>query len=1046
TCSRCDFEEIKDETQPLGHKYDEGKITRKATEDREGEMTFTCERCGDSYTESIPRLDPAKTEHEHDYQKTAETEPTCTEPGKVTKTCRICGDVKTEEIDALGHDYDTTEETAPTCTEPGKVTKTCRICGDVKTEKIDALGHDYEAIVTKEASAEEDGEKTYTCSRCGDSYTESIPKLTPLTAPGEEETATETAQMAGPEEAEELPLKVAGKQVTSENCGDIRGDNTVKYDSEKHVLTLDNAQLEYNDSNSEDSKEHYVIDYEGTDDLTIEILGICSITSNSSAAGICVKDKDDNNMVSLNIEGTGTLTITLQTQDVDTVTAITAEKDITLYKETAEKAVTSENEKDAPGALTMSAKHSCLNAGGTLFIYGGTITADATGDRDEDENMNALYGGKGITIAETLEIAEPENGNISSFSNQQDRTIKEEDNDDPAARVVIKPKSEDPQEDPPSEDPDSTTPPASSSDYTITFRAGGGSGTMEDEQLTPNADGTVSFTLPDCEFTPPQWTGDCNAYYVFSRWQIKADEENATVEKAEAGTEITISKNTIISALWAVNHSRSTDTLQKIEKAPATCETEGYSMEHYRCSVCGKRYRDAEGTRSITDSIVVIAPTGHSPALVEKVDATCENAGTSEHYKCSACGKLFSDEKGETEITEESIAIPATGHSISKVEKVDPTCVRTGTKEHYKCSACNKLFTDEEGKSEAKEEDLVIAVLPHTISKVEAVAPTCAKEGTKEHYTCSVCNKLFSDADGKTETTAQDITLAIDPDAHSWTVTFNWNEKFESATASFTCKNDPDHKGSAEAGSASASKDDKDKEYKEGKVIVEGSIKLPLPTTTESGKCVRTAKVLFDGKEYSEDHDLEIKPAGNEDYKWISTTTSTASNSTPTYTWTKGTKNPLSFRIKRTMFDTITYEAFTGYKSAAVEVDSKTIDKKNYTTEKGSLILKLDSSYLSGLSAGTHTLKVKFQDGTAETKFTVKAASGAGTSTTNTNNTSTKKTTTGSAASPKGTATPKTGDYTNWALWIGVAAASVAAILIILWIRRRGKRDGEPES
>ena len=46
-----------DFTSPaLGHTYT-SEITRYATADREGVRTYTCTRCGDSYTEPIPKLE-----------------------------------------------------------------------------------------------------------------------------------------------------------------------------------------------------------------------------------------------------------------------------------------------------------------------------------------------------------------------------------------------------------------------------------------------------------------------------------------------------------------------------------------------------------------------------------------------------------------------------------------------------------------------------------------------------------------------------------------------------------------------------------------------------------------------------------------------------------------------------------------------------------------------------------------------------------------------------------------------------------------------------
>ena len=48
----------------------------------------------------------------------------------------------------------------------------------------------------------------------------------------------------------------------------------------------------------------------------------------------------------------------------------------------------------------------------------------------------------------------------------------------------------------------------------------------------------------------------------------------------------------------------------------------------------------------------------------------------------------------------------------------------------------------------------------HTLVKVDAKAATCAKDGNIEYYKCSDCDLIFSDAEGKTQTTAAEVLLA----------------------------------------------------------------------------------------------------------------------------------------------------------------------------------------------------------------------------------------------------------------------------------------------
>ena len=47
----------------------------------------------------------------------------------------------------------------------------------------------------------------------------------------------------------------------------------------------------------------------------------------------------------------------------------------------------------------------------------------------------------------------------------------------------------------------------------------------------------------------------------------------------------------------------------------------------------------------------------------------------------------------------------------------------------------------------------------HTLTAVAEVPATCEETGVKAHWVCSVCSKLFSDADGKNETTLEALTI-----------------------------------------------------------------------------------------------------------------------------------------------------------------------------------------------------------------------------------------------------------------------------------------------
>ena len=58
-CTKCGAVVRKDIAVPaLGHDYDAGEVTKEPTVEAEGERTYTCKRCGHTYTETIPRKEP----------------------------------------------------------------------------------------------------------------------------------------------------------------------------------------------------------------------------------------------------------------------------------------------------------------------------------------------------------------------------------------------------------------------------------------------------------------------------------------------------------------------------------------------------------------------------------------------------------------------------------------------------------------------------------------------------------------------------------------------------------------------------------------------------------------------------------------------------------------------------------------------------------------------------------------------------------------------------------------------------------------------------
>ncbi len=233
-------------------------------------------------------------------------------------------------------------------------------------------------------------------------------------------------------------------------------------------------------------------------------------------------------------------------------------------------------------------------------------------------------------------------------------------------------------------------------------------------------------------------------------------------------------------------------TLTHVDANAATC-TEAGNKEHWKCSVCGALFSDEEGTTPTTADDVEIAATGHTLTYVKAMDATCTDTGNKEHWKCSVCGALFSDALGTTPTTAESVEIAATGHDLTETEAKAATCTEDGNIAYWTCGTCGKLFKDSEGTQEISQSETVVAA-GHDLSKTEEKAATCTEAGNIEYWTCGICKKLFSDAEGTTEINEKDTVVAAT--GHAWG---EWTEvkpatEEEEGLAIRTCSNDESHK------------------------------------------------------------------------------------------------------------------------------------------------------------------------------------------------------------------------------------------------------------
>ncbi len=197
-------------------------------------------------------------------------------------------------------------------------------------------------------------------------------------------------------------------------------------------------------------------------------------------------------------------------------------------------------------------------------------------------------------------------------------------------------------------------------------------------------------------------------------------------------------------------------------------------------------------------------------------NATCESAGVKNHFKCKACGKLFSDRNGFEQVGLTDIAIPSRGHKWGTPEYTwsddhtsctassvcerdsehvwEETVPTTASSDTNNCSVDrtttytavfeNPDPDDPENEGypfETQTDEITINAGEHTWNTEITKPATCTEAGNR-HLTCSVCGS------------EQDEEIpATDHDWGEWEVTTT-PTCCAGGVETRTCRNDSEHK------------------------------------------------------------------------------------------------------------------------------------------------------------------------------------------------------------------------------------------------------------
>ena len=214
--------------------------------------------------------------------------------------------------------------------------------------------------------------------------------------------------------------------------------------------------------------------------------------------------------------------------------------------------------------------------------------------------------------------------------------------------------------------------------------------------------------------------------------------------------------------------------LQKVD-ATATC-TEPGNMAYWKCSECGKLFKDAEGTEQISVADLPTEALDHDWQLKSDT-ATCLAAGK-KNYECSRCHETKQEDSAQ--LLHSFLKSDGSVDTSKLVAAVSASCEKGGNMAYYLCENCKHYFTAEGNTLTDKGTDITAVQIPatgHTFQKadgsldasklVAATDSTCQTKGNIAYYLCGTCNHYYDSTakDLGTEKSAVEKPIAD----HDWT-------------------------------------------------------------------------------------------------------------------------------------------------------------------------------------------------------------------------------------------------------------------------------------
>lgn len=130
---------------------------------------------------------------------------------------------------------------------------------------------------------------------------------------------------------------------------------------------------------------------------------------------------------------------------------------------------------------------------------------------------------------------------------------------------------------------------------------------------------------------------------------------------------------------------------------------------------------------------IVITAHEHELAAVQSKTATCTDSGIIACFRCTVCQKYFSDAAAQKEIPAAQTVIPPLGHSWGEWSTVSASTCQTQGSALRRC-------TNNSDHTETK----VLPLAEHRFTHIEGKVPSCESGGMREYQRCEDCRQCFT--------------------------------------------------------------------------------------------------------------------------------------------------------------------------------------------------------------------------------------------------------------------------------------------------------------